>query len=197
MGLDSPNAPWLRSDVSALTTVSFVQLFKRTYSVRCSFGARVTGDRGSQCMTNSDVLYIPEKKGHCYFWAYLLLYAPKREYLQLSNTVEHSCSSNGNFWRFIQQERVAWILDDIITVPSGEIDVRMSLSSVPKMLESFSFTRNMWGTHRELRSDASPIMGDFRVGATSLKTSRGSTKRSCSKAWILNCKSCASKFWMK
>lgn len=108
-------------------------------------------------------------------------------HLQLSNTVWHFCSSNGNFCKFIQQCSVAWIRVDMITVPSGDIDVSTSFSDVPNIDDERSLAKNKCGIHSESRRPLSPIIGSFRFGATSLKTKRGSTKRNCNKAWILNC----------
>lgn len=57
-------------------------------------------------------------------------------YIQLSRTVLHCCMSNGNFRRSIEQYSVAWILVEMMTVPSGEIDVKMSFSCVPRIPDS-------------------------------------------------------------
>lgn len=108
-------------------------------------------------------------------------------YLQLSKIVWHRCSSKGNFCKFIQQLRVAWIRVDIITVPSGDTDTNTSFSDVPRIDDALSFAKNICGVHRESRSEFSPMMGSLRLGATSRKTNRGSTYRNCNKACILNC----------
>lgn len=186
-----PKAPWRKSLRSALIIVSFGHMSSKTYSVKCNSGARVIGDFGSQCNSNSEVLYIPARLNslwsdvkHAFNTKFVL---PKKCYLQLSKIVWHFCSSNGNFCKFIQQCRVAWILVEIITVPSGETAVKTSFSDVPKIDEARSLAKNMCGIHKESRNEASPIIGSFRLGATSLNTNRGSTYRSWIKACILNC----------
>lgn len=55
-----PKAPCRRSLKSALTVVSFVHILSKTYSVKWSSGANVTGDLFSQCKISSDVLNIPK-----------------------------------------------------------------------------------------------------------------------------------------
>lgn len=73
-----PNAPCRRSFKSALITVSFVHILSSTYSVKCSSGASVIGDFGSQWSSNSVVLNIPaaESNGSFIFqmrkWKYNL-----------------------------------------------------------------------------------------------------------------------------
>lgn len=62
-----------------------------------------------------------------------------------------------------------------MTVPSGDIDVSTSFSAVPNILDERSLAKNMCGTQRASRNDTSPIIGSFRFGDTSLKTSLGST----------------------
>lgn len=96
-------------------------------------------------------------------------------YLQLSITVLHFCSSNGNFCKFIQQCRVASIRCDKITVPSGEMDVRTSFSDVPNIDDERSFAKNICGVQIKSRNGLSPIIDCIRFGATSRKTKRGST----------------------
>lgn len=108
-------------------------------------------------------------------------------YSQLSNTVWHFCSSKGNFCKFIQQCSVACTRVDMMTVPSGDIDVSTSFSDVPNIDDERSFAKNKCGIQSESRKLLSPIICSLRFGATSLNTKRGSTKRSCSNAWILNC----------
>lgn len=184
----SPKAPWRRSLRSAFIIVSFVNISRSTYSVRCSSGAKVTGDFFSHCRLRSASLYIPVKQNRNTCQSYRLKTSSGRGiFLQLSKTVEQCCSSKGNFWRFIQQYSVALIRVEMITVPSGETEVRMSFSAVPRMSELRSLARNTWGTHRTSLRDCSPMMGSVRLGATFLNTNRESTYRSCSRAWILNC----------
>lgn len=95
--------------------------------------------------------------------------------LQLSYIVWQVCSSKGNFCKFIQQWRVAWMRVEMMTVPSGDIDVSTSFSAVPKILDVRSFARKMCGTHSASRRDCSPIICSLRRGDTSRKTNRGST----------------------
>lgn len=80
-------------------------------------------------------------------------------YLQLSRTAEHFCSSNGYFCKFIQQCNVACIRVEIITVPSGEIDVRTSFSDVPSTAEARSLAKNICGVQIESRNALCPIIG--------------------------------------
>lgn len=141
----------------------------------------------SQCNSNSVILYIPINKKDIIKNVVPLKSLKRSIYVQLSKTVWHFCSSNGNFCRFIQQWSVAWTLVEMITVPSGDMDVRTSFSDVPKMEDDRSLAKNRCGTHKESRRLLSPMICSFRFGATSLKTNRGSTYRSWTRAWILNC----------
>lgn len=81
----------------------------------------MTGDFGSQCKRTLDPLYI-----------------------QLSRTVLHCCMSNGNFRKSIEQYRVACNLVEMMTVPSGDIDVKISFSWVPRIPESLSFAAKFY-----------------------------------------------------
>lgn len=181
----SPKAPCLKSLKSALILVSFVHIFSKTYSVKCDSGAMVIGDFSSQCSSSSLVLYIPwlrRKK-----WIKSNNNPQGKIYLQLSRVVWHFCSSNGNFCRFIKQCSVACIRCDMMTVPSGETEVSTSFSDVPKIDDDLSLAKKMCGVHSESRKLLSPIIAFVRWGATVPNTKRGSTKRSWSNAWILNC----------
>lgn len=108
-------------------------------------------------------------------------------YSQLSSSVLHFCSSNGYFCRFIQQCKVAWRRVDMMTVPSGETDVKTSFSGVPNTTDERSFARKTCGVQSESRNALLPNIGCFRFGDTVPNTRRGSTKRNCRSAWILNC----------
>lgn len=180
-----PNAPCRRSRKSALITVSLVHILSSTYSVRCSSGANVIGDRSSQWSSNSDVLYIPIRykfeinSRRCKYWPEIwkfeVCFSRICDCVQLSNTVLHFCSSNGNFCKFIQQWSVAWIRCDRMMVPSGDTDVRTSFSEVPNIADDRSLAMNICGVHKESRSEFSPMIVLVRLGATSRNTSRGST----------------------
>lgn len=54
--------------------VSFVHIFSKTYSVKCSSGAKVIGDFSSQCNSNSDVLYIPSNESFKSFKIAIIVY---------------------------------------------------------------------------------------------------------------------------
>lgn len=105
---------------------------------------------------------------------------------QLSKTVLHFCSSNGYFCKFIQQCRVAWMRVDMMTVPSGEIDVSTSFSGVPRTDEVRSLAKKRCGIQSESLKALWPMIGSLRFWATFRNTKRGSTQRNWSKVWTLN-----------